>query len=96
MRLIDADALEEIYKLWIPQLSSKEDEGDKRGVETCIAVLQDAPTIEAQPVMYGKWSMFSANLLSCSVCGDLIPLTEKSNFCPNCGAKMVKEGGVND
>ena len=47
MRLIDADKLLGIYKKWIPQLSSKEDEGDRRGVETCIAVLEDMPTINA-------------------------------------------------
>ena len=47
MRPIDADALMAIYKMWIPQLSVlKEDEGDKRGVETCIAMLEEAPTID--------------------------------------------------
>lgn len=51
MRMIDADALVAIYKKWIPQLASKEDEGDKRGVTTCIAVLEDAPTIDAVPVI---------------------------------------------
>ena len=50
MRAIDADALLEIYKKWIPQLLSKEDEGDRRGVETCIAVLEDAPTIDVVPI----------------------------------------------
>ena len=50
-RLIDADKLLEIYKKWIPQLSSKEDEGDRRGVETCIAVLEDTQTVDAVPVV---------------------------------------------
>ena len=50
-RLIDADKLLEIYKKWIPQLSSKEDEGDRRGVETCIAVLEDMQTVDAVPVV---------------------------------------------
>ena len=50
-RLIDADKLLEIYKKWIPQLSSKEDEGDRRGVETCIAVLEDMPTVDAVEVV---------------------------------------------
>ena len=49
--LIDADKLLEIYKKWIPQLSSKEDEGDRRGVETCIAVLEDMQTVDAVPVV---------------------------------------------
>ena len=51
MRLIDADKLLEIYKKWIPQLLSKEDEGDRRGVETCIAVLEDMQTVDAVPVV---------------------------------------------
>ena len=51
MRMIDADKLLEIYKKWIPQLLSKEDEGDRRGVETCIAVLEDMPTMDAVEVV---------------------------------------------
>lgn len=51
MKTIDADELLKIYKKWIPQLSSKEDEGDRRGVETCIAVLEDMPTVDAVPVV---------------------------------------------
>ena len=54
MRAIDADALLEIYKKWIPQLLSKEDEGDRRGVETCIMVLEDMQTVDAVPVVRCK------------------------------------------
>ena len=53
-RLIDADKLLEIYKKWIPQLLSKEDEGDRRGVETCIMVLEDMQTVDAVPVVRCK------------------------------------------
>jgi len=41
---IEREALLATYKRWLPQLVSKEDEGDRRGVETCIAVLEDVPT----------------------------------------------------
>ena len=51
MRLIDADKLLKIYKKWIPELSSKEDEGDRRGVETCIAFLEDMQTVDPVPVV---------------------------------------------
>ena len=51
MRLIDGDKLLETYKKWIPQLLSKEDEGDRRGVETCIMVLEDMQTVDAVPVV---------------------------------------------
>lgn len=58
-RLIDADKLLEIYKKWIPQLSSKEDEGDRRGVETCIVVLEDMPTMDAVEVVRCKDCLYS-------------------------------------
>ena len=51
MKLIDADKLLENYKKWIPQLLSKEDEGDGRGVETCIMVLEDMQTVDAVSVV---------------------------------------------
>lgn len=54
MRLIDADALLKIYKNWLPQLIKPEDAGDRNGVETCIAVLEYAPTIDAEPVVRCK------------------------------------------
>ena len=51
MRLIDGNKLLETYKKWIPQLLSKEDEGDRRGVETFIMVLEDMQTVDAVPVV---------------------------------------------
>lgn len=52
MKLIDANALMETYKGWLPQLTAEEDAGDRNGVETCIAVLEDAPTIDAIPMWW--------------------------------------------
>lgn len=52
MRLSDADALKKLFEGWIRQLETdSEYAGDKRGVESCLAVLQDAPTIDAVPVV---------------------------------------------
>lgn len=51
-RLIDANALLKIYKNWLPQLTAPEDKGDRQGVETCIAVLEDAP-----PWTLCRWCM---------------------------------------
>ena len=80
MRLIDADALEQKIR--------KTMYGYKAEMEIFLTLVDMQQTIEAAPVVHGKYAMFSSNLLSCSVCGDVIQLTEKSNFCPNCGAKM--------
>lgn len=51
MRLINADALKEIYEKWLSQLENPDDAGDKDCIKTCIAELEDAPTIEAVPVV---------------------------------------------
>lgn len=91
MRLIDADKLLEIYKKWIPQLSSKEDEGDRRGVETCIAVLEDMQTVDAVTVVrcreckYHKDTSVKENA-HCSLTGYTV---EYDDFC-SCGER--KEG----
>ena len=95
-RLIDANELLRIYKKWIPQLALPEDEGDKRGVETCIAVLEDQPTVDAVEVVNGQW-IESGDRYICSVCTERSLLHFGgighclSNYCPNCGAKMDGE-----
>ena len=93
MRLIDADALLEIYKKWITQLDTLEDDGDRRGVETCIAVLEDAPTVDAVEVVRCKeckhWKHFDH--LGCTdfskVCGLANYMIGANGYCLY-GAKM--------
>lgn len=88
MRLIDADAF------------------DKRlvrlGALSIKSALDEEPTIEAEPVRYGRW--IHTDLAAhwhgkdeCSECtyhekdrSDLSHL----NFCPNCGCKMQGENNV--
>lgn len=52
--LINRADLLATYKKWLPQLTSEEDKGDRRGVETCIFVLENAPTVDAVPVVRCK------------------------------------------
>lgn len=88
VRLIDANALKQ--KMTVDVLG-----GHKR-IWVC-GVIDDAPTIDAQPVKHGKWErtdMFA----KCSECG--VELLDDAFFgihvfddgympyCPNCGAKM--------
>lgn len=92
MRLIDADALREIYEEWISQLSASDDEGDKRGVETCMHALDDAPSIDAEPVRHGHWTQMLVSSgrpsWQCSVCGRRARgKRENLPYC-HCGAKM--------
>lgn len=77
MRLIDADAL--FDDLIFP---SKQFE---RGLRELIG---DSPTIDAVPVVHGRWEPYSVRdcLYICSEC-NCIP-RGKTRYCPNCGAKM--------
>lgn len=46
MRLIDADKLKSIFQNWI---DTKQVEGvEQEAIETCIAVLEDLPTIDPE------------------------------------------------
>ena len=93
MRLIDADALMELY-------------ADEEGINFAVynvpvpVVRQnilDMPTIEAEPVRHGRWidaycGKYANAKYICSCCGKRAYSDdwkwELSDFCPNCGAKM--------
>lgn len=57
--------------------------------------IEDAPTIDAQPVKHGKWIKIDSESFHCSECDaglSGICVSEKyisrEKFCYNCGAKM--------
>lgn len=68
--------------------------------------IEDAPTVDAQPVKHGKWLEYSRNALetyiectNCCVASRQIHLQMVTsnafglpNYCPNCGAKMDGDG----
>ena len=68
--------------------------------------VNEAPTIDAVPVVHGRWILESKGNFSpggfeieekCSECGRYVYRYEgqpQDNYCPNCGAKM--DGGVSD
>lgn len=95
MRLIDADAL--IAEICQDQCERKYCDCDY----TCsvVAPVVNAPTVEAVPVVHGKWIVKDSGLWQeCSVCGvavevDSMYMCKASedmnfNYCPHCGAKM--------
>ena len=51
---INKERLLKIYKNWLPQLTLKENEGNRRGVETCIAVLESEPIVDAVEIVRCK------------------------------------------
>ena len=96
MRLIDADALENLCDLQTMLLYGGFEEAVWKQFS---AIVELAPTID--PVKHGKW-INDKGLYKCSMCGELwtawwaVACTEERmyatvKFCPNCGAKMDGE-----
>lgn len=87
MRLIDADeihidlAIRHIGDEWFENRYSADDIGD---------FIREQPTVDAVPVMHGRWIPVHSEIAVCSICGHVTGglLT---NYCPNCGAKMDGE-----
>ena len=64
------------------------------------------PAADVAPVVHGRWDnipntymlvaskygSYSGNATTCSVCHEVNPNAYKTNYCPNCGAKM--DGGT--
>ena len=93
MRIIDADALRALY-----EKALQFDPHEYIPPSEVIADIDEAPTIDAEPVKHGvwiehKWAEENEGILifnyECTVCHAWI--RDKSNFCPNCGAKMDGE-----
>lgn len=84
MRLINADALKKHYAWW-------EDEKQK----LFDSIIDQQPTVDAVPVRHGKWIDRNGAIVApfweryeCSECG---ARSDNSNYCPNCGARMVED-----
>lgn len=102
-RLIDADALTERLNEY-----ANDDWNVSLGgvftdaVDTCLDFVENAPTIEAVPVVHGEWifkndGAYRQRRAYCSVCGKRsgiggIESNQRKPFCPNCGADMRKGG----
>ena len=90
MRLIDANALKD-----------RMGEAHFHGYGDAIMLVMDAPTVDAAPVVHGRWEdrptgRYGARQSWCSACGKHsgiggIESNRHRAYCPNCGAKM--DGG---
>ena len=98
MRLIDAENLAEVLNRYLAQLrNSGISVGLRMGINTCLTFINNANTIEAEPVKHGRWETNSdrPDSLICSICkcGFDMWKHDQHNYCPNCGAKMDSEEG---
>ena len=85
MRLIDADALmESLY--------------DELGEDEVLYrippdAIDEAPTIEAAPVVHGRWKYVEViGFGYLSTCSEFGHHDHETNYCPNCGARMDGDG----
>lgn len=67
--------------------------------------VSDFPAADVSPVVHGRWDnipnrymsvvskdgSYHGNVTSCSACHEVNPNAYKTNYCPNCGAKMNLE-----
>ena len=95
-RLIDANALRDKLQKEIDKASPPFNDviGSIRcGVRLARNIVEDEPTIDAEPVRHAKWiesdeyDEFSGRLYRCSNCNTFV-IGDIDNYCPFCGARM--------
>ena len=96
MRLIDADALMESFRKYMMENYDKEKCISAENCEICggclwAKITKKPPTIEATPVVHGRWMLEgSGHTHYCDRCHDYYTTDADSlYFCPRCGAKMI-------
>ena len=93
-RLIDANALLELVQYRLP-IDNHTGEVVAGCVNITRRLIENAPTVDAVPVVHGRWMQArytEAPLYICSNCDK--PEYKTHNYCPNCGALM--DGGNED
>lgn len=102
MRLIDADALLSELEKYNDLSARYRNEylfGMQQRLETCIELVDDAPTVDAVPVRHGRWIDIDPEMytwkIRCSKCGHERSMMSTGQiypmYCEDCGAKM--DGG---
>lgn len=93
MRPIDADAL----KIKIQKIKAEALEHGFAPESICgdilLNFLDNAPTIEAKPVVHAHWKYYksaSIEFFQCSRCGEPV-VSDEYSYCPHCGAQMDEE-----
>ena len=91
-RLIDANAL--IEKAYWHGEHPTVDRLFAEGADAVdVSDIDNAPTIEAEPVRHGRWERTSDGAARCTACKrKMNPSQYGYAFCGLCGAKMDKEG----
>ena len=91
VRMIDGNALKEDFMNDYHNYMMESLRGnyhDTIRISEVIERIEDAPTIEAEPVKHGYWKtrLSTPDSMKCSVCGNSSIIWER--YCPHCGARM--------
>jgi hypothetical protein len=75
-----------------PELFDKPGYAD--GWNSAISLINKAPTVDAAPVVHGRWINVDGRQHKCSRC-HTVRRTDvaRDHYCPNCGAMMDGKGG---
>lgn len=74
----------------------------KKQLEKAAKRVSAIPAADVEPMVHGRWDnipntymsviskdgTYHGNATTCSVCHEVNPNAYKTNYCPNCGAKM--------
>ena len=104
---IEREALEKTMNERLTYLLDKNGPYDyfTDGYDEAVSTVEEFLSADVAPVVHGRWDnipntymlvarkdgSYSGNATTCSVCHEVNPNAYKTNYCPNCGAKM--DGG---
>lgn len=92
MRLIDADALHHELTVEMVKCARTSTTNKMTMAERVLDKLDEAPTIEAEPVRHGRWKLLNDGNGICSECKcRTVAVWDFDNslrYCPHCGATM--------
>ena len=73
------------------------DESGRHRIRQALRLLEEAPSVDAEPVRHGRWEWITEDIYRCENCGERVHVKEVMgrpdwDYCPSCGAKM--DGGA--
>lgn len=90
-RLIDVDKVINSMQKCLDENTDKKGSVAYFTFEALITALKQEPTVDAVPVVHGRWNTDEKGVTYCGRCRIIDDYASVHNYCPNCGAKMDLE-----